>query len=204
MARKHRRSHENRRQVVASEAARLMQDQGLRDFRSAKAKAVDRLGLERSGALPGNREIERALAEHQRLFAGEEHDEILLTLRRRALELMELLEEFAPRLVGDALSGVANEHSPLELHLFADAPEQVADVLLAHGLRPRSTARRYRLRHGVTVSFPAFSCLLPDCDCVLSVFPLRQRGQAPLSPVDGRPMRRAGIREVAVLAGRTD
>jgi hypothetical protein len=201
VARKHRRSHENRRQAVAGEAARLMQDQGLRDFRSAKAKAVDRLGLERSGALPGNREIERALAEHQRIFAGDEQEEVLLVLRRRALQLMELLEEFGPRLVGDALSGLANDHSPLELHLFADAPEQVADTLSAHGLRHRSTARRYRLRHGVTESFPAFSCLLPDCDCILTVFPLRQRGHAPLSPVDGRPMRRAGTRQVAALAG---
>ena len=204
MARKHRRSHENRRQVVAGEAARLMQDQGLRDFRSAKAKAVDRLGLERSGALPGNREIERALAEHQRIFAGEEQGELLLALRQQALKLMEMLEEFSPRLVGDALSGIANEHSPLELHLFADAPEQVADALSTRGLRHRSTARRYRLRHGVSESFPAFSCLLLDCEAILTVFPLRQRGHAPLSAVDGRPMRRAGIRQVAALAGLPD
>lgn len=177
-----------------------MQDQGLRDFGSAKAKAVDRLGLARSGVLPGNREIEHALAEHQRIFAGEEQGAILLVLRKQALALMEMLEEFSPKLVGDALSGIANEHSPLELHLYADAPEQVADALSGHGLRYRITARRYRLRHGVSESFPAFSCLLPDCDCVLSVFPLRQRGHAPLSPVDGRPMRRAGLRQVAALA----
>ena len=204
MARKHRRSDENRRQVVAGEAARLMQDQGLRDFRSAKAKAAERLGLGRSGALPGNSEIERALAEHQRIFAGEEQGERLLELRRRALELMEILEEFSPRLVGDVLSGIANEHSPVDLHVFADAPEQVAEALARHGLRYRGTARRYRLRHGVSDSFPAFSCLLPDCDCILSVFPLRQRGHAPLSPVDGRPMRRAGARQVAALITRPD
>lgn len=204
MARKHRRSDENRRQSVASEAARLMQDHGLRDFRSAKSKAVDRLGLGRSGVLPGNREIERALAEHQRIFAGDEQAEILLTLRRRALELMQLLEEFSPRLVGDVLSGVANEHSTVDLHLFADAPEQVAEALATRGLRWRSTARRHRLRHGITESFPAFSGLLPDCEFVLTVFPLRQRGHAPLSPVDGRPMRRASARTVAGLAGFGD
>jgi hypothetical protein len=43
---------------------------------------------------------------------------------------MALFEEFEPRLVGSVLSGTASEHSDVNLHLFADRPEQVAFRLM--------------------------------------------------------------------------
>jgi hypothetical protein len=36
---------------------------------------------------------------------------------------------------------------------------------------------------------------------VATVFPLRLRGQSPLSKVDGRPMKRIGERELAGMLG---
>ncbi|MCC5795627.1 MAG: hypothetical protein JJT85_12970 [Chromatiales bacterium] len=200
MARRNRRSNGHDRQAVASEAARLMSNKGLRDFRSAKQKAVESLGLARNGALPSNGEVEEALAEHQRIFNDdEERLQLLRSLRSAALSLMQALEPFMPRLVGDALSGLVTTHSPVELHVFADAPEAVDEALALHGVRSRHTGRRLRLRQGVSETFPTFSCMVNDCECLVTVLPLRRRGHAPLSPVDGRPMRRAGAKEVGAL-----
>jgi hypothetical protein len=60
------------RQVVAQEAARIIVHQGVRDYRVAKQKAVERLGLNSRGALPGNAEIEAAVIDHLQIFGGDE------------------------------------------------------------------------------------------------------------------------------------
>ena len=76
------RAHEQRRRI-AVEAAKLIAEEGLRDYRQAKLKAAQRLGIFDDTALPKNGEIEEALREHQRLFRAEQPE----TLR-------ELREEF--------------------------------------------------------------------------------------------------------------
>ena len=54
---------DHQRLAIADEAARIIHDEGLADFRSAKYKALERLGLRPKGTrLPSNEEIERALA----------------------------------------------------------------------------------------------------------------------------------------------
>jgi hypothetical protein len=190
---------DNRRTALAAEAARIMQEQGLTDFRDAKAKAVERLGLGRNAPLPDNQEIAAALAERNRIFHGDSQPQVLRALRETALAAMELLAEFHPRLVGDVLSGIAGDHAGVDLHLFSDSPEAVGAALDGLGIAWRGSERRHRLRRDETESFPALRFVLADCDVVTSVFPLRLRGHPPLSPVDGRPMRRASAREVAEL-----
>lgn len=190
---------DHRRTALAVEAARIMQEQGLTDFRGAKAKAVERLGLGRNAPLPDNQEIATALAERNRIFHGESQPEVLRALREAALAAMELLAEFHPRLVGDVLSGIAGDHAGVDLHLFSDSPEAVGAALDGLGIAWRSSQRRHRLRRNEAEPFPALRFVLADCDVVASVFPLRLRGHPPLSPVDGRPMQRASAREVAEL-----
>ena len=60
-------------------------------------------------------------------------------------------------------------------------------------------ARRHRLRHDEVEPFPGYRFSAHDCEFSSTVFPLRLRGHAPLSPVDGRPMRRASLQELEEL-----
>lgn len=193
---------DHRRSAVAVEAARIMQEQGLADYRGAKAKAAERLGLGRNAPLPNNAEIEAALAERNRIFHSDTHQELLDLLRSAACEAMRGLEDFHPRLAGDVLSGHTTEHSGVELHLFSDCAEDVGTRLSAVGFSHRSLQRRYRLRRETADQYPAYRFTVAGCEVTGVVFPLRLRGHAPLSPVDGRPMRRAGLREVAELLRR--
>ena len=190
---------DHQRLALAVEAARIIQEEGLLDFRSAKAKAAARLGLGRRAHLPDNTEIEAALAERNRIFHGETRPELLSTLRQAAFELMRDLDSYRPRLVGDVLSGNATIHSSVDLHLFSDTTEAVGTSLESLGLGYRITARRHRLRHDKVEQFPGYRFSAHGCDFSSTVFPVRLRGHAPLSPVDGHPMRRAGIRELAAL-----
>ena len=112
--------------MLAQEAARIIVDQGIRDYRVAKTKAADRLGMGKRGSLPGNSEIEQAVNEHLLLFGGDSHADHLRAMRETAISAMQMLEEFTPRLVGPVLSGIADENSAINLHVFADSPEAVA------------------------------------------------------------------------------
>jgi len=185
--------------AIAQEAARIMHEHGQQDFRAAKAKAGLRLGLAGEGALPSNEEVAEAMAERNRIFRAEDQPGILDALRRAALGLMGELAAFDPRLVGAVLSGHANETGIIELHVFSDAAEAVGAALDRAGLRKRARDCRLRVRSGESRSFPGYHCHREGFEFMLTVFPERGQGNAPLSAVDGRPMRRARPREVAAL-----
>jgi hypothetical protein len=118
------------RREIASTAARLIADGGL-DYASAKMRAAQAAFGRRAPrhAIPNNDEVDAALREHLALF-DEHHDERVSRLRRVALELMERLEEFRPLATGAVWKGVAAEHAPIHLQLFADNAKEVEYWLL--------------------------------------------------------------------------
>ena len=195
---------DNLRRALAQEAARIMAEHGVQDFLIAKRKAAERLGVaDVSAVLPKNREIEVALAEYQRLFGGESHVETLGAQRRAALTAMQRLSEFEPRLVGAVLAGTATEHSDVQLHLFADRAESVTLKLIDAGIAHEVTERRVRLDAERVRPFPGVRFAVDDHSIEATVFPADGIRQAPVSPVDGRPMRRANALEVEALLGKT-
>ena len=203
-AKRHPARGENLRRALALEAARLMAEHGIRDFLLAKRKAAERLGvLDGAALLPKNSEIESALAEYQRLFRGASHLEALDAQRRAALTAMRYLREFAPRLVGPVLSGTATEHTEVQLHLFADCVESVTLKLLDEGVPHELTEKRIKLTAERVEPFPGVRFEMDDQPIEALVFPTDGIRQAPVSPVDGRPMRRADANEVEALLQRS-
>ena len=185
--------------MLAEEAARWIGDHGIEDYGLAKRKAAERLGVTDAAVLPRNVEIEAALRERQRLFGGSAHGESLKEQRRAALDAMRLLDEFEPRLVGPVLSGTATAHSEISLHVFADRSEAVAIRLMEIGIPHQVHERRVKMDADRSVSFPALRFQAGERTIDATVFPVDGIRQAPYSPVDGRPMRRADAREVSAL-----
>ena len=190
---------ENLRRALAQEAARIMAEHGIRDFLVAKRKAAERFGVVDGAVLPKNTEIETALAEYQRLFGGASHLRTLHGQRRAALLAMQRLRAFEPRLVGPVLSGTATEHSEVQLHLFADSAESVAISLMDQGIRHEITARRVKMNADRVLEYPGVRFEVEDQPIEATVFPTDGIRQAPVSPVDGRPMRRADVSELEAL-----
>ena len=191
--------HVQNRQRIAHEAARLMIEHGIRDYRLAKRKAAERYRGSDTRDLPRNDEIEGQREAYQRLFHGDEHSRRLGALRRCALEAMRLLQPFHPRLVGPVLSGTADRHSEICLHLFSDPPEDVPLFLLGHCITHEPGEARVSFSASEHVRLPAFRFIAGETPIELIVFSERTRRRVPLSPVDGRPMRRAKPAEVAAL-----
>jgi hypothetical protein len=190
---------ENLRRALAQEAARVMAEHGIRDFLFAKRKAAERFGVVDGAVLPRNTEIEEALQEYQRLFGGEAHQESLQAQREVALDVMRRLGGFEPRLVGPVLHGTATAHDDVTLHVFADRAESVTFRLMDQHVSFQVGERRTRLNAERVVQQPALRLDVDGQPVEIVVFPVDGIRQSPVSPVDGKPMRRADTDEVTAL-----
>ena len=192
------RSAETRRRV-AVEAARLISESGLRDYRQAKLKAAARLGIQGEADLPRNDEIEDALREHQRLFHARDHDATLRRLRATACEAMRFLRAHEPRLVGAVLDGSADAHSAVCLHLYTDQPHEVLGRLMEQGIPFEQQTRRLRIDRDATREFGALVFGADGTPIDLTVLPYDLLRQAPLDRISGKPMQRATLAAVEAL-----
>ena len=188
-----------RRQRLAHEAARLMAEGGIQDFHQAKRKAASRLGIHDDASLPCNVEIEQALREHQRLFASAAQGDALWRRREAAVHALEFLQPFAPRLVGPVLEGTADTNSPVNLHLHEDDPDAVQRFLDEHGIPAQARNRRLRWDRARVIDVPLWVFSAEGLVFELLVLPYDALRQAPLSPVDDKPMRRASLAQLRGL-----
>lgn len=187
------------REELAEESARLMIEHGIADFGLAKRKAAERFAVSASGALPSNAQIQACLEERQRIFEPEDQPNRIARMRRVACDVMELLDGFAPRLVGAALNGTATVTSNVELHVFSDTPELVSTTLADNDVRFRETERRYRFGSGRQPRTPGFEFRRDGETVVVMVFPENGVREAPLSTVNRRPMNRMSRRRLLEL-----
>jgi arginase family enzyme len=184
------------RQRISTEAARIMAEEGVQNFHAAKRKAAGRLGLPETKHLPSNQEIEQALSEHLRLFHAQDLPATLRALRDLALEAMRFFEAFDPRLVGPVLSGNVTPYSEIQLHVTADNPEDIGFLLQEHRIPYDEADRRLRFGGDRHATLPAYRFLADTTPVELTVFSREAVRELPLSPVDGRPMRRASRKEL--------
>ena len=176
-----------------------MAEHGIQDYGTAKRKAAERYGVLDGPLLPRNTEVEAALISRQRLFSETQHQRSLLEQRRVALNAMQLLERFEPRLVGPVLSGSATEYADIQLHVFSEAPEAVYMQLMDNHYDYEVFERRMRMSPSREVMVPTVRFEMGAEMVEAFVFPRDGVRQAPASPVDGKPMRRANQREVREL-----
>ena len=188
--------NEHLRKSLAQEAARLIVEHGIRDYGQAKRKAAEQFRVGGASALPSNAEIESHVLEHQRLFEPELQER---RLRLIAADIMGMLSLFNPRLTGSVLRGIAAINSGIELHVFSDTPESVATALKKNGLVFRDYSHRYRFKGPQWTLVPGFKFQITGEEICTLVFPDMGFRQAPLSPVDQRPMKRMNREQLLAL-----
>jgi hypothetical protein len=193
------RSPQKLRLELAQQAAKLIAVDGVSDYMTAKRKAALQLGIPVGKFLPTNSEIEQALVAYQHLFQGDSQPQHVNNMRRIAGNAMRLLRDYRPVLVGPVLSGTATRHSHIDLHVFSDEPEQIGFLLERHGIPHRLTNRSLKHRSNESGDYPAYHFRAEDIPVNLIVLPLNRMHNAPLSPVDGKPMQRAGLDKVEQL-----
>lgn len=183
---------------LAQKTAQILLESGMRDFQSAKQKAALQLGVKDTKSLPSNSEIELALSEYQRLFHSKSQPEHLEKLRKIAIEAMQFLAGFHPRLVGSVLSGTADVHSIIRLHVFSETVESVGFYFQDKKIPCKLNERRLRITTDQYQNYSTYEFIVDDILIELVVF-LPKNKQTPLSPIDSKPMKRADITEVELL-----
>ncbi len=186
------------RAAIAAVAARLMAEDGIDDFALAKRKAARQLGAADTESLPANAEIEEALRAYRALYQAEEHPEIILELRRVALDAMRALEQFSPYLTGPVLSGNAGPYAEIELQLYPDSAKDVELFLLERNISfETAEGRRFSGDRARAVSI--FTLDWDGAPVRLSVLDPRDERLALKTTLAGRVSERAGIAEVGQL-----
>jgi hypothetical protein len=184
---------------VAAEAARIIATEGQHNYHAAKKKAAERIGVSERLALPSNIEVKDALRRYQSLYGGAAHADNLEYLRQTAILAMQFLEKFNPRLVGAVLDGTADRHSRIALHVFSDSSENLILYFLEKAIQFNQEQRQIRWHDGKHRTVPLLVFELNGAAVELTIFAPVHLRQAPPSPIDGKPQRRATLSETECL-----
>ncbi|HFD11345.1 MAG TPA: hypothetical protein ENJ32_02580 [Crenotrichaceae bacterium] len=196
------RSEQTIRAQIAQEAARIIIEDGVLNYQTAKTKAAHRLGMSNTETrLPCNQDIDHEMQQYHLIYSGPEQLNQLLQQRTAALEAMQYLEQFSPRLTGPVLSGVAGQHSSVILHVFADTPEAIITTLLDAGIPFVEKSHEVTSPQGKLESFSRLCLLVDNITIELLLFPhhyLHNR-----TKTKGLLTKRATTRQVQRLLGQT-
>jgi hypothetical protein len=188
----------NLRRHLAYIAARMMAEDGVADYATAKNKAARQAGLADSNLLPDNQEIEEALREYQGLYQKDDQPAHLRRLREVAVRVMREFDEFRPALVGSVLSGTAGQFSDVNLQLFTDDAKALTMFLLNKRYRFEEGSRRVS-RGGRLDEVPQISLEVQDVTVTMTVLDRDDERSGPRVRSDVEPALRARLADVERL-----
>ena len=182
------------RAAIAQLAAQIMYGEEVKQYFTAKRLAAKRI-LGQTGArgiryrprdLPSNGEIKDALLALVDEIEGEARTRRLFAMRVVALEAMEELVPFHPRLIGSVATGHVRCGSDVDIHVFANDAEDVVSHVKRLGWT-HETQRVSIMKQGKVQEF--VHVLVPDVFPVeLTVYAPRELGIRPRSSTDGKPI----------------
>lgn len=114
------------RRRVAREAANLLYIGAEKEYKQAKIRAAENLGV---NILPSNLEVAMELDKIAEENEGATRQERLVKMRREALKLMKILEKYNPVLVGSVWRGTIHRNSDIDINVYHDHPEEVLATL---------------------------------------------------------------------------
>jgi predicted nucleotidyltransferase len=133
------------RSRVAREAALLLYTSQEKEYKQAKKRATETLGVR---VLPSNLEVAEELDRIAEEREGASRREMLLRMRREAHKIMEILREFNPRLVGSVWRGTARKNSDIDILTFSQDQLQVLEQLQEHNFVAESSEWRSVTKEG--------------------------------------------------------
>ena len=183
------------RRSIRYEAARIMADEGVRDYRKAKEKACQRLGVSTHRSIPSNLEVEDALEEQLSIFERDSNGIQQRSYLETAMVVMDLLFDYKPKLTGAALSGVITSSRPVEVHVFPPTVEEVCVRLDEGGLYYDQMEKRKRFAGNRFENIPGFDMTTLEVDVELFCF-LPGIPYPPLSLIDGKSIQAISRKKV--------
>ena len=116
----------NQRRRIAQEAAELLYTEQEKEYKQAKFRAAKTLGVH---VLPSNAEVATELDRIAEEREGKTRQERLAQMRHEALQIMQLLKNFNPLLVGSVWRGTAHHNSDIDIIAYTQSPQQIVSTL---------------------------------------------------------------------------
>ena len=181
---------------LALEAARLMVERIETEYLHAKERAILLLGLPYNTPYPTNRQIKEYIGKLTRSHLGPEVMAARVAeMRRIAEEIMTVLMDFDPHLIGSTLSGQIRDSSDIDLHVYCRHHLEVEERLRSFGYE-EVEAEYVENQKGTFVHLRWLETGYP---VEITIHSWDQRGEVMISSVTGKPMKRADLDEVRKL-----
>ncbi len=188
------------RERVAEKAARLIVDGVENEYLDAKDRAIMMLGLDATNHRPTNRKIRDYISLLTKEELGtEEVNRRLKEMRLIALDLMQILDDFDPFLIGSVLSGQIRTTSDIDLHAFSDDQCEIMQNLEDQGYEDVEE-ELIENQKGRFIHLKWKEKIYP---VEITVYPWSWRDIVPISSITGQPMKRADVLEVKRLLARS-
>jgi len=147
------------RKKVAKEAAFLLYTSQEKEYKQAKKRAAQTLGVH---VLPSNIEVAGELDKIAEENEGLSRQERLFQMRREALDIMKTLKDFYPKLVGSVWRGTIHKNSDIDITTFSHNPEDVCTRLQRDNFRIAKTEWRSVTKQGEKETSFHIHILLPS------------------------------------------
>lgn len=186
----------NARRRVAEEAARLLVEGSEREYLQAKERAISMLGLSGMSHLPSNRVIRDCIAQLTECELGaDEVKRRIIEMRKIALQIMEVIEDFDPFLIGSTLTGKISSTSDIDLHAYSDDHSELMD-LLANFEYSEVEEEIIENRKG---KFVHLKWMENNYPVEVTVYPWSWRDIVQISSITGKPMQRMTLSSLRKL-----
>jgi predicted nucleotidyltransferase len=114
------------RTKVATEAARLLYNRTVKEYKDAKEMAASSLGTR---SLPSNYEVALELDRLVEMQEGSERLSMLIEMRKIALDVMRLIEDYDPVLIGSVWRGTPRRGSDIDIVVYNESPDTIKEKL---------------------------------------------------------------------------
>jgi len=175
---------------LALEAARLMVQRIETEYLHAKERAILMLGLPYNTPYPTNRQIKEYIGRLTKEQLGPEvMAQRVRRMREMAEEIMTVLVDFDPYLIGSTLSGQIRDSSDIDLHVYCDHFIEVQERLKSFGYE----GVEEELVENQKGTFVHLRWLEEGIPVEITVHTWAQRGEVMISSVTGKAMKRADL-----------
>lgn len=186
----------NAQRRVAEEAARFMVDGTETEYLQAKERALLMLGLSDQTRMPTNKAVKEYISRLTRSKLGD--DEVrrrVREMREIAEQIMAVIEDCDPFLIGSTLTGQIRETSDIDLHAYSDNHEETMTLLSERGYEDVEAELVENLK-GTFVHLRWEESSYP---VEITIYPWSWRDIVLNDSVTGKPMKRSDIAGVRHL-----
>lgn len=181
-----------RKQTFAKEllilAARFIYEEAYLDFAQVKRKAAKQLGAS-DAFLPSNEELFQAIKTYVATHHLQHNRKYWLKHYEIANEAMQFLQEYECTVSEFMAEGIANQHLPITLHVFASTPEEL--ILFMEQQNMPCDIHDVRLRFANTWEYKTgIRFFVDETPLEIIVFSHDEKRNVPQGQYTGKPAKR--------------